>query len=119
MARMQYSQGLGTARVQRDEDLMSHTARTILILVAVFGGLALLGWTFFGGYTLGERSGFSSPAPTRVEVLGLERTAAALEAVAGKLPEKPLTTSASGEAEEAGIEPLPRPKSKSLWDLNP
>lgn len=119
MARMQYSQGLGTARIQRDENLMSHTARTVLILVAVFGGLALLGWVFFGGYTLGERSNSFVPTPARVEVPGLERTAAALEAVAEKLPEKPLTPSVSSEAEEAGIEPLPKPKPKSLWDLNP
>lgn len=121
MARLRYSQGLGTVRVQRDEELMSHIGRTILILVAVLGGLALLGWVFFGGFTLGERSSSSSfiPTPTRIEVLGLERTAAAIEAVAGKLPEKPLIPSALGEAEEVGVEPLPKPKPKSLWDLNP
>jgi len=78
------------------------------------GGIALMAWVFFGGFKLGENS---SSTPVKIEVPGLEKTATALEAVAEKLKETPTTPSASGETEEAGVKPIPKPK--SLWELNP
>ncbi|HEY4484185.1 MAG TPA: hypothetical protein VI978_00465 [Candidatus Paceibacterota bacterium] len=117
-ANVKWQQGVlrPSTPIRRKESLTSTSWFTFLHWMLGLGGIALMAWIFFGGFKLGEHSS-ATPIPVKIEVPGLEKTATALEAVAGKLKETPTTPSASGEVEEAGVKPIPKPK--SLWELNP